>query len=120
MANSGKKGLSRIISAAGYSWQGVCAAWQNEEAFRQEIVICAVMIPLGFFLAETRMEAAMLVGSVMLLPIVEILNSSIEATIDRIGLERHELSARAKDMGSAAVTMTIIFVATIWLLLLMP
>lgn len=118
MATSGNKGITRLIKASGYSWQGIRAAWQHEEAFRVEIWLCLVMIPAGLYLGDTGMEKALLVASVILIPLVEILNSAVEAAIDRIGEEHHELSARAKDMGSAAVAITLVLTATVWLLVL--
>ncbi|MDH3633881.1 MAG: diacylglycerol kinase [Gammaproteobacteria bacterium] len=118
MADSGNKGLTRIIKATGYSWQGMCAAYRHEAAFRQEIWLCIVMIPLGLFLGDSGIEKALLVSSVLLLPLVEILNSAVEAVVDRFGDEQHELSGRAKDMGSAAVALAIILMAVVWLLVL--
>lgn len=119
MADSGNKGLSRIIKATGYSWQGLSAAYRHEEAFRQEVWLCLVMIPLGLYLGDGGVEKALLMGSLLLLPLVEILNSALEAVVDRIGDEQHELSGRAKDMGSAAVAIAIALVAAVWLLVLM-
>ncbi len=118
MAYSGNKGFNRIIKAAGYSWQGLCAAYRHEEAFRQEIWLCIVMIPLGLYLGDNGIEKALLVSSVMLLPLVEILNSALEAVVDRLGGEQHELSGRAKDMGSAAVAMAMLIMAVVWFLVL--
>jgi len=118
MAESGNKGLTRIIKATGYSWQGMCAAYRHEEAFRQEIWLCIVMIPLGLFLGDNGIEKALLVSSVLLLPLVEILNSALEAVVDRFGDERHELSGRAKDMGSAAVVLAFILMGVVWFLVL--
>ena len=118
MAGSGQSEFTRIINATRYSWQGLRAAYRHEPAFRQEIRACAILIPLGLYLGDGGVEKALLVGSVILLPLVEILNSAIEATIDRIGEERHQLSGRAKDMGSAAVALAILFVAVTWLLIL--
>lgn len=119
MAFSGNKGLSRIIKATGYSWQGLRAAYRYEEAFRQEIWLCLVMIPLGLYLGDGGTEKALLVGSLLLLPLVEILNSALEAVVDRFGEEQHELSGRAKDMGSAAVAIAIALAAAVWLLVLL-
>jgi len=118
MADSGNKGISRIIKATGYSWQGLRAAYRHEEAFRQEVWLCIVMIPLGFYLGHGGVEKALLVSSVMLLPVVEILNSALEAVVDRFGGEQHELSGRAKDMGSAAVAIAIALVVVVWTLVL--
>ena len=118
MADSVNKELTRIIKATGYSWQGLCAAYRHEAAFRQEIWLCIVMIPLGLYLGDNAVEKALLVASVLLLPLVEILNSAIEAVVDRFGDEQHELSGRAKDMGSAAVALAIVLMAVVWLLVL--
>jgi len=118
MAYSGNKGLTRIVKATQYSWQGLRAAYRHEEAFRQETWLCLVLIPLGLYLGDDGIEKALLVASALLMPIVEILNSAIEAVVDRFGGEMHELSGRAKDMGSAAVAMSIGLFATIWILVL--
>ncbi len=118
MAFSGNKGISRIVKATGYSWQGLRAAYRNEEAFRQETWLCIVMVPLGFYLGDGGVEKALLVASVLLLPVVEILNSAIEAVVDRFGGDYHELSGRAKDMGSAAVALAIMLMAVVWILVL--
>lgn len=118
MAYSGNKGLVRIIKATQYSWQGLCAAYRHEEAFRQEIWLCLVLVALGLYLGEGGLEKALLVGCVLLIPVVEILNSAIEAVVDRFGDEMHELSGRAKDMGSAAVALVIGLVVVVWILVL--
>ena len=118
MASSGNKGLTRIIKATVYSWQGLCAAYRHEAAFRQEIWLCLVMVPLGLYLGDNGVEKALLVSSVLLLPLVEILNSAVEAVVDRFGDEQHELSGRAKDMGSAAVALAIVLMASVWFLVL--
>ncbi len=114
MAFSGNRGFARLVNATRYSWQGLCAAYRHEEAFRQETWLCAVMVPLGIYLGEGGVEKALLVVSVMLLPLVEILNSAIEAVVDRVGEERHELAGRAKDMGSAAVALAIVLMIVTW------
>ncbi len=108
MANQ-STGLSRIIKAAGYSVKGIKAAWQNEAAFRQEVIAAILAIIIAFSLDFSLLERLFLIGSIMLVVIVEILNSAIEAVVDRIGSEYHELSGRAKDMGSAAVLLTLLF-----------
>lgn len=108
----------RIVYAAGYSWKGLCAAWKNEAAFRQELILFIILVPLGYWLGETGVEKAILIGSLMLVLIVEILNSAIEAVVDRFGEEQHELSGRAKDMGSAAVSLALLAVVVIWSLIL--
>ncbi len=118
MANSGNKGLTRIIKAGQYSWAGVTAAYQYEEAFRQEVWALLLAVPLALWLGENGIEKALLIGSVLLVMIVELLNSAIEAVVDRTGLERHQLSGRAKDMGSAAVTVAIINALLWWFFML--
>ena len=118
MGNSSNTGFTRIIKATGYSWKGLRAAYRHEAAFRQETWLCVVMIPLGLYLGDNGIEKALLVSSVILLPLVEILNSALEAVVDRFGEEQHELSGRAKDMASAAVALAIILVAAVWTLVL--
>lgn len=118
MAKKGSLGFFRIIKATGYSWKGVCAAYRHEAAFRQEVWLCSVMIPLGLYLGDNGIEKALLVSSVMLLPLTEILNSALEAVVDRFGEEQHELSGRAKDMASAAVALAIILTIFVWILVL--
>jgi diacylglycerol kinase (ATP) len=118
MAKKGSTGFFRIIKAAGYSWKGVCAAYRHEAAFRQEVWLCSVMIPLGLYLGDNGIEKALLVSSVILLPLIEILNSALEAVVDRFGEERHELSGRAKDMASAAVVFAFVLTAVVWVLVL--
>lgn len=112
------RGLMRIIKATGYSYAGFKATFRYEEAFRQEVLAFVVLAPLGAWLGETGIERALLVGSLFLILVVELLNSGIEAAIDRIGAERHELSGRAKDMGSAAVFLAIAQAAAVWLFVL--
>jgi len=119
MADSDRRGLSRILEATRYSWQGLRAAYLHEEAFRQETWLCLLLIPLGLYLGDGGVEKALLVASVLLLPLVEVLNSALEALVDRVGEERHELSGRAKDMGSAAVALAILILAVTWLLVLL-
>ena len=119
MAYSGNKGFTRIMKASQYSWQGLRAAYRHEEAFRQELWLSIVLIPLGFWLGQTGIERALLAGSVILLLLVEMLNSAIEAVVDRIGDEQHELSGRAKDMGSAAVAISIGLIVVVWTLVLL-
>ncbi len=118
MAYSGNRGFTRILKAGRYSWQGIQAAYRHEEAFRQEIWLCLVLIPLGLYLGETGVEKALLVASALLIPIVEILNSAIEAVVDRFGSDLHELSGRAKDMGSAVVALSIALLVVVWFLVL--
>ncbi|MGD2171608.1 MAG: diacylglycerol kinase [Gammaproteobacteria bacterium] len=118
MAYSGNRGLSRIVKATRYSWQGLRAAYLHEEAFRQETWLCVLLVPLGLYLGNGGVEKALLVASALLLPLVEIFNSALEALVDRVGEERHALSGRAKDMGSAAVALAILILASTWLLVL--
>ncbi len=118
MAHRGKTGIKRIINATVFSWQGLCAAYRHEEAFRPEAWLCLVLVPLGLYLGDGGVEKALLVGSVILLPLIEILNSAIEAVVDRFGDEQHELSGRAKDMGSAAVALAILLAGLTWILVL--
>lgn len=112
--HKGRTGLDRIIHAAGYSWAGLKAAYTGESAFRQETWLCIVAAPLAFWLANTWEQGALLLGSLLLLLIVELLNSAIEAVVDRVSFERHELSKRAKDIASAAVLMALVLAAGIW------
>ncbi len=109
-------GWVRIWRATHYSAKGLRAAFASEEAFRQELLIVAVLAPVGLWLGRSAGERALLVGSLLLTLIVELLNSAIEAAIDRIGPERHELSGRAKDMGSAAVFVALVLTGTVWLM----
>ncbi len=108
-------GLARIARATGYSFKGLRAAFANEEAFRQEVLVVVILSPLALWLGRTAVERALLIGSLLLLLIVELLNSAVEAAIDRIGPERHELSGRAKDLGSAAVFVALVLTGTVWL-----
>ena len=110
----GKKGLRRLWNALGYSRDGLSAAWKNEAAFREEVLLAAITIPLAFYLGKTGIDRALLVGSVLLILIVEILNSGLEAVVDKASPEKHELAKRAKDMGSAAVLLSLINAAAIW------
>ena len=114
----GKQGLTRLINAFGYSRDGIAAAWKNEAAFREEVLLAAFAIPLAFYLGKTGVERALLVGSILFVLIVEILNSAVEAVVDKASPEKHELAKRAKDMGSAAVLLSLLNAATIWLCVL--
>lgn len=110
----GKTGLMRIVNALRYSLAGLRAALRHEDAFRQECVLAAVLIPLALFMPTGAVGKALLVGSVLLVLIVELINSAIEATVDRVSLERHQLAKRAKDIGSAAVLIALVNLALIW------
>lgn len=120
MAGQNLKGIARIHAAFFNSLQGFKATWQHEEAFRQEVILFVIAAPLGLWLGQTGVERALLVGSVLLVLIVELLNTGIEIVVDRISFERHELSGRAKDVGSAAVLTSLLLAAVIWLLVLLP
>ena len=111
-------GLLRLWKATRYSWAGIKATWRNEEAFRQESLLCLCLIPVALWLGRTGPECAMLISSLLLIMIVELLNSGIEAVVDRIGPEHHRLSGLAKDAGSAAVFMSLLNAALVWLLVL--
>lgn len=119
MANN-VTGLTRIIKAAGYSWKGIRAAWQYEAAFRQEAIAAIIAIIIACWLDVDAITRVLLIGSVVLVIIVEILNSAVEAVVDRIGSEIHPLAGRAKDMGSAAVLLTILLAIFVWIMLLVP
>lgn len=114
MGKPGNTGLKRIIAAAGYSMQGLAAAFRNEAAFRQELALVIVLMPIAIWLGESNLERAVMVAVLLLVLIVELLNSAIEAVVDRIGAEQHELSARAKDIGSAAVFVSLVNVVVVW------
>ena len=111
-----RKGLSRIFHAGGYSLAGLKAGW-GETAFRQEAILACLMLPLAFWIGQTWVEIALLCGAVILVMVVELLNTGIETAIDRIGTEWHALSKRAKDMGSAAVMLSLINVVAVWLII---
>ncbi len=116
--HKGKTGVERLVAATGYSLSGLNEAVRNEASFRYELLAAAVMIPAGLWLGTTGIGKALLVGSVLLTLVVELLNSAIEATVDRVSLEDHPLAKRAKDVGSAAVLLTLINVAAVWGLVL--
>ena len=107
-------GLGRIIKATDCSRKGFIAAWTHEAAFRQETVLALLMLPLSFWLAQSTSHWAMLVATLLLVLIVELLNSAVETLTDRVSLERHELSGRAKDIASAAVTLSLTVVVVVW------
>lgn len=117
--HKGRTGLRRIWNAFFYSVAGLGAAYKHEDAFRQEVLLAAILIPLVFFLPAGGAGRALMIGAVLLVLIVELLNSAIEAAVDRISLENHELAKRAKDIGSAAVMLALINVPVVWLLVLM-
>ena len=113
-ALKGKRGLRRLINATRYSWQGIRAGFENEAAFREECLLAIILIPLALLLPVTLLEKVILINSVLFLLLTEILNSAIEAVVDRIGMEVHPLAGRAKDMGSAAVLFALIMGLVAW------
>ena len=115
----GKTGLRRLINAFGYSVDGLKAAYRNEDAFRQEVLMAVILIPLACYLGNDAVAKALMIGSVLLVLMVELLNSAIEATVDRISLENHQLAKRAKDIGSAAVLVSLVNLAAVWALLIL-
>ncbi len=118
MANQNAKGIRRILNACVFSYYGYKATWQHEEAFRQEVLLFVATTPLALWLGESIVEKLLLVGSIVLVLLVELLNSAVEAVVDRVGLEHHELSGRAKDIGSAAVNLSLVWAAITWVSIL--
>ena len=116
--HKGKTGLRRLWNAFGYSLAGFRAAYKHEDAFRQEVMLAAVLIPLALWLPVSHLGKALMIASVLLVLIVELLNSAVEATVDRISLDDHNLAKRAKDIGSAAVLVSLINVLLVWTLIL--
>lgn len=114
----GKTGIRRLINAFGYSLAGLAAAYKNEDAFRQEVKLAIILIPLALYLGHSSIDKALMIGSVLLVIIVELLNSSVEATVDRISLDHHLLAKRAKDIGSAAVMVSLVNLVAVWGLVL--
>jgi len=112
--------MRRLLDATGYSLAGLAAAVRLESAFRQELLLAAILVPLGIWLGADGVERALLAGSVLLVPVVELLNSAVEAAVDRVSLEDHELARRAKDYGSAAVMLALAAAGVVWLLVLLP
>jgi len=120
MAGQGPQGIDRIIKAFGYSLLGFKAAYRHEAAFRQETWLAIIMVPAGLWLGQTPVEQVLLAGVVLMVLVVELLNSAIEAVVDRIGPEQHELAGRAKDIGSAAVFLSLVIVVIVWAVILRP
>lgn len=114
----GKTGVQRLWNALGYSLQGMASAFRHEDAFRQECLLAALLIPAALVIPVGGTEKALMIASVLFVLIVELLNSAVEAAVDRISLENHLLAKRAKDFGSAAVFLSLINVAVVWLLVL--
>lgn len=114
MPKPGATGIKRIIDATGYSIRGLTAAFKHESAFRQELALAVILAPVAIYAGQTNVERSILIGSLLLVLIVELLNSAIEAIVDRVGHEHHELSGQAKDIGSAAVFVSLANVVIIW------
>ena len=117
MGKPGNTGLRRIINATFFSMAGLRAAWRDEAAFRQELLLSVVLIPTAFWVGRTAVERSLLIGSCLIVLIVELLNTGIENVVDRFGEERHQLSGQAKDMGSAAVFTSLMLTLVIWSLI---
>lgn len=115
----GKTGRQRLLNACRYSWHGLSSAFRHEDAFRQEVLLAAVLIPVALVLDVAGAAKALMIASVLLVLIVELLNSAIEAAVDRISFDQHQLSKRAKDIGSAAVALSLVNVAIVWLLVIL-
>jgi diacylglycerol kinase (ATP) len=115
----GKTGARRVWNALFYSFDGLKAAYRHEDAFRQEMWLAVVLVPLALFMPASGIGKALMVASVLLVLVVELLNSAIEATVDRVSLEHHRLAKRAKDIGSAAVLISLVNVVVVWLLVLL-
>lgn len=118
MANPNATGIKRIINALFFSVAGFKATWQHEEAFRQEVLLFLVTTPIALYLDHTVIEKLLMIGSMVLVMLVELLNSAVEAVVDRVGFEHHELSGRAKDIGSAAVMLSLVWAAVTWAVIL--
>jgi len=114
MTKKSNTGFKRIVKAACFSWQGITSSFKNEAAFRQEVFMAAVLIPLAFYLDVSHVERILMVSSIVLVMVVELINTAIEAVVDRIGSEHHELSGMAKDVGSAAVFICLALAAYVW------
>ena len=118
MAKPGYTGITRLVTATGHSLRGFVAAWRYESAFRQELALAGLMVPVAFWLGRSAVEVVLLMGCVLLVLIVELLNSGIEAVVDRISDEYHQLSGRAKDLGSSAVFLSLILTMAVWAIVL--
>ena len=119
MSKPGNTGINRIVKATGYSWKGLKSAFKHEEAFRQELALCLFLLPLSLWLGQTNVERVILISCLFIVLIVELINSAIEAIVDRIGSEHHRLSGRAKDIGSAAVFLSLLNVTIVWSLIIL-
>jgi len=114
MGKPGNTGLRRIVNATFFSWAGLRTAWQSEAAFRQESLLAAVLIPAGIWLGQNAVERALLIGSCLLVLITELLNTAVEYVVDRVGTDHHRLSGHAKDVGSAAVFISLVLTVVVW------
>jgi diacylglycerol kinase (ATP) len=117
MGSENENVIGHIINAFRYTFDGLKSAWKNELAFRGELVVAILMIPLGIWLGQSAVEQALLIASILLILLTELLNSALEAVVDRIGPERHELSKRAKDMGSAAAFISMVTAVVVWMII---
>jgi diacylglycerol kinase (ATP) len=117
--NNSGTGANHLIQALGWSISGFGSALKHETAFRQEILLCLVLVPLAFWLGDNGIERAFLIGSLLLVLVVELLNTAVESVVDRVGQEHHPLSGRAKDLGSAAVFISLLNVICVWSLILL-
>lgn len=117
--HKGKTGIRRLLNAFNYSRSGLKEAFRNEDAFRQEVLLAAVLIPLAFLIEDQMFGRALMISCVLLLLVIELINSAIEATVDRISLDDHRLAKRAKDIGSAAVLIGLVNLAVVWALVLL-
>ena len=117
MGNKNESLIGHIKNAFIYTFAGLKAGWKNELAFRGEVVVAIIMVPLGIWLGRTAVEQALLIASILLILLTELLNSALEAVVDRIGPQRHELSKRAKDMGSAAAFIAMVTAALVWIII---
>ena len=114
----GKTGINRLINAFGYSLSGFKVAFAKEDAFRQEVFLSIILVTVAVYISNSSIELVLLIGSTLLVPIIELLNSAIEATVDRVSLDKHPLAKRAKDIGSAAVFLSLVNLAATWLIII--
>ena len=114
----GKTGIKRLINAFGYSLSGFKVAFAKEDAFRQEVFLSIILVTVAVYISNSSIELVLLIGSTLLVPIIELLNSAIEATVDRVSLDQHPLAKRAKDIGSAAVFLSLVNLAATWLIII--
>jgi diacylglycerol kinase (ATP) len=114
----GKTGIKRLINAFGYSLSGFKVAFAKEDAFRQEVFLSIILVTVAVYISNSSIELVLLIGSTLLVPIIELLNSAIEATVDRVSLDKHPLAKRAKDIGSAAVFLSLVNLVATWLIII--